>query len=435
MRCVRPLVSAFLTLALTAVAIGDVGDVVEITLRTNDKVHGTVLEETPYKYVIETLISNIAFPKTIAKSDVREIRTIESSARKELEAVRRGEAPADFEDERRMVRRDAASNEGGYVVVPMNGAFGEEVNAGVFRDALERAVDKDAELVIFHLESPGGLLFVLEDIRDVIDDFEDELEVAVYINSDCFSAAAMLAMSMEHFYVGPEARCGAAVGYVQTDTGSFEVDAKFNSAMAAKWRARAEKHNRPGLVVDAMILPESEIYADTSTTPWTLLEREPSDYDVSNDDGTPRYKLIDSNKAILSFTHDEAMSMGIADGSAEGASGVLEFVRIDNPDRVALDGGDFWSNYEKQYNNNVKTADKAIEDFFFASDLADAESTLYGYKSKLRGMAGNLRKAARLAERYDYVEIRLRRQDIAIENLEAVAKRLDAYVDALNRAR
>ena len=136
-------------LAMTAAATsyGGVGDTIELTLRSGETVSGTVVRETKFKYVIETTISGITFEKTVAKSDVKRAEVLEALSEKELEALREAAVP----------NREATSlDTGGYAIVPAKGGIGQELTAGFFEDALERATRDEAELVVFHLESPGG---------------------------------------------------------------------------------------------------------------------------------------------------------------------------------------------------------------------------------------------------------------------------------------
>jgi len=289
-------------------ASAEIGDFVQISLKSGEKITGTILEDTEHKIVLQTRLGNITFSKTIAKSDAKSIKTLEAVADKELDAVRnrqRQETPHEKITRRHDRQRADDDAEGGYVIIPAQGGIGDELTAGFFKSALERAERDGAELVVFHLDSPGGYVYVLNKIRDVLDDYADDIEIAFYIDSKCFSAAAMLSMSVEHMYVGPGARFGAAVGYTWNDSGNAAVDAKFNSALAATWRSYAEQHGRPGILIDAMILPETAVYADTTTTPWRLLSKRPSDFNEAMSGDEPRYRQIDSSRSILSLTYEE----------------------------------------------------------------------------------------------------------------------------------
>ena len=338
-----------LSFAGTSAFAAEVGDLVRVTLKSGKAVTGTVLEETEYKLVLKTSLSGISFEKTYAKSDMDRVETLSADLDQELASLTKG-TPAPSETPR----------SGGYAIVPARGAIGEELTAGFFEDTLERARREETELVIFHLDSPGGLVYVLDQIRDVLDEYDREMEIAFYIDSECFSAAALLSMSAEHMYVGPGARFGAAVGFSWNDSGNAQVDAKFNSALAATWRAHAEKHGRPGILIDAMILPEVEIYADTSSSPWVLTSDKPES-GADEDENESTVVRIDSRRTILSITYEQASDLGAVDGTAPNPAALVREIEIEQPDHVSFDGESHWDAYQKRYRTNTKAVDKAIE--------------------------------------------------------------------------
>jgi len=413
-------------------AAGGVGDFVEITLRDGSTVRGIVLEETDYKFVVETKLAKITFKKTVAKSDAKRVEVITAALDRELDANHNNERPANL-PVRDDARHASETARGGFVVFPVTGAFGEEVSASYFSDALERAQGKGAELVVFHLDSPGGYVSALTKIRAVLDDYEDEMLIAFYVNSECFSAAAMLAMSAEYMYIGSGARFGAAVGYSWNDSGSATVDAKFNSALAATWRSHAEQYGRPGILIDAMILPETEIYADTSESPWRLYPAKPEDMHELRADGEPRFVLVDSSKSILSLTHNEAVNLGVVNGSVGSAREVVDAIGIESPDREVFDGTKHWNQYTRRYRTNIKATDRAIESFVDAASLIEGESTIYGVRSKVRAMIGNLKKASRLAQQYDYVRLHLAGQGISPTDIDRTVTKLNRVLANLNK--
>ena len=315
---------------ITSIALGEPGQWVTIHLNDGRVLSGEVLEETPDMIKINCHLAGITSAMRFAAKDVAEIEREESL---DTDDLKRGDdwRVKKSEDD---LESGKAADRGGYAVIPAVGVIGEDLTTFFFEQTCERAIQSGAELVVYDLESPGGYLHVLWDIRQTLDAFEDEIQIAFYANGDCFSAAAMLCMSSQHFYVGPDAAFGAAVIWQTGEDGQpTAVDAKFAAAEASKWRREAEKRGRPGVVMDALIRQEAEVWADQSTTPWTLFpgRREGGDAELTE---------VDSGRSVLSMTGSEGISLGAADGMADRAEEIAERVGVDRHNHSTMDGKD-----------------------------------------------------------------------------------------------
>lgn len=397
----------------TAVARG-VGDWVDVSLRDGRQFFGQIVEENDFKIVLTVKQGAIAAKMTLARSDIREVRRQNEAAR----TAPTGGAPAAAGEDESEPLASAAPGTGGYIIAPMKGAFGEELTAGLFRAVLQRAVEAKAEAVIFELDSPGGLVSELDKVRDVIDSYEGRLKVAVYVQREAFSAAALLCMSSRHFYVGPGARLGAAVAFQESSTGSKEVDAKFNSAFAARWRALAEKAGRPGILVDAMVLLDRSVYADTSKTPWKLTAREPSG-------GSGSIEEIDGPTTILALTEAQAVNSGAADGSAANARDVVSLLGLSHPERRAIDGDAFSRAYAKAYERNMAVIRRAVEDYNDTSEILGDQQNIRKFEQRLREMRSNLQRIIVLYKKYDYVENYFQTRGQSLEDLDRMLRRIN----------
>lgn len=399
-----------------------VGDWVSVALRDGREFSGQVVEETNFKLILNVKQGTIVAKMTIAKSDIRETKLQKSTA--DVTGADKA-APAKLttpeEDQESMPA--AAPGTGGYIIAPLSGVFGEELTAGFVRAFLQRAVDVKAEAVIFELESPGGMVSELDKIRGVIDEYEPRVKVVFYVKTEAFSAAALLCMSSAHFYVGPGARLGAAVAFHEDSTGSKEVDAKYNSAFAARWRALAEKAGRPGLLVDAMVLLEREVYADTSQTPWKLTAKEPSQ-------GGDDIQQIDDKTSILSLTEGQAVNTGAADGSAPSARALVEKLGLSNPGRRAVDGEAFARAYHKTYERNMVVIRRAVEDYNDTSEVLGDQQNIRKFEQRLREMRGSLQRIIVLYKKYDYVENYFQSRGQSMEDLDRLLRRIN---DALKQ--
>lgn len=397
-----------------------VGDWVGVSLRDGREFFGQVVEENEFKLILNVKQGAISAKMTLARSDIREIRPQSQSVRSAAPENDSGALSSEKESE---TLATAAPGSGGYVVAPLEGVFGEDLTAGLVRAILQRAVDAKAEAVVLELKSAGGAVSELDRVRQTIDSFEGKLKVAIYVPSEAFSAAALLCMSNREFYVAPGARLGAAVAFQESSTGSKEVDAKYNSAFAARWRGLTEKVGRPGLLVDAMVVLERRVYADTSVSPWKLSAREPSS-------GAASVEQIDSETTILSLTEREAVGCGAADGSVATAQEVVEKLGLKNAERRAIDGGSFVRAYRKTYERNMATIRRAVEDYNDTSDILMDLQSIRKFEQKLREMRSGLQRIIALYKKFDYVENYFQSRGQSIEDLDRMLRRLN---DALKQ--
>ncbi len=392
--------------ALCARALAEPGQFVDIYLHDGRHFYGKIVEESADEITIEYYHGSIVMPMTFRAHQVREIVRHEKK-----EGTGDGDAlPGDRSDE---------PDEGGWAVVPIEGTFGQELTAGFFEAAMRRAERDDAEAVVFHIDSPGGMVSELGRIRDELDRHDDR-EIVFYVDEEAFSAAALLCMSSEHFYVGPGARIGAAVAF-RVESGAAEVDAKFTAAFAATWRAHAQRAGRAPAIVDAMIEMEKELWADTRTEPWTVYAEPPAGSGGADDDEGP-FRCIDDRTHVLALDHIQALNIGVADGEAHRPRDVVAKLDLTAPDREAFDGEAFSDRYFRAYRTNMEKAKRAVEDFKAAAAMLEGAQNRAELRNRLREIMANLNRVVRLYERYDYVRNYIDGEGYSMDQFEELVR-------------
>lgn len=391
-------------LGLASAALGTVGDWVQLELRDGRTIEGKVVEETDHKVVIDYYHGSVPVKWTFARSDIKKLTVKEQGGRDDQVEGLKDTKPSSGDEEGR----------GGYAVVPAQGSIGHQLSRQFFAEAIDEALDEGAEVLVFHLESPGGFVQTLKEIRETIDSEAGELEVAFYVDGQCFSAAALLCMSSEHFYVGEGAALGAAVHIKGNESGGVDpVEAKYMAAEASIWRGYAEKHGRPGVLTDAMIMQDVEVWADRSGEPWVLYRQEPSSGGA---------QCIDTKSSILALTHDEAIGTDAADGSARSALEVAR--RLARVDREAFDGAKLAERvHDKQGRmisgivGRVRAAERA--DAELQKRIEDGDLTLTQAKSYCRKRMRLLQAIKRDVESAPYLAFYLRStEDVTAEKIE-----------------
>jgi len=405
-----------------------IGDWVKVTLRDGRSFTGRIVDTDAYKIVLELDIAGIAMTKDFARFDVS---AIESAGDPEGEEDdRRGGRDRDRERDRDADRDRGADEEepagpdsGGYVLVSLDGEIGEEWTGDFVRFVLDRAESNDAEAVILHITSPGGYLEGLERVFEELDEDRD-VEVVAYVDDECFSAAAILAMSCDKFFVGPRATFGAAVIWEREGDSRDAVDAKLAGAQVATWRSRVQDQGRPGVLVDAMALQESELWADKSTTPWTLYASRPGR-------GSSAEQLDDSRR-VLSLTADEAVAMAAADGFARNVKELVDTLDLEEPTRVAWDAASHVRRHQSLVERTLEETWRVIhaheELVANFGEGFDERTTRIDVVREVRKVRAQLKRIQRLSRQHEHVELIINR-DIVDEWIAEMEELIDRIKD------
>ncbi|MBX9736329.1 MAG: hypothetical protein K2X32_05335 [Phycisphaerales bacterium] len=192
-----------------------------------------------------------------------------------------------------------------YLEIPLKGTFGEDFNAAGVHAALKHAKSKSIPHIVFTIDSPGGVVVDANAIAAAMDEFDADF-IYTCVITKAYSASIWVMSRCDNIFFAEGAASGAAVAFsTDTDTGSAKVDAKLNSALASSLGAAAEKRGHPGLIFQAMILPELEVYVITEADgKRKFVGTEPAK-------GT-NFEVLDRQGQILSLTANDAVRIGLA---------------------------------------------------------------------------------------------------------------------------
>src|SRR5690554_53711 len=115
--------------------------------------------------------------------------------------------------------------------------------------ALEEAKQKEADLVIIHMDTYGGAVNDADDIRTMI--LETNIPIHTFIDKDAASAGALIAIASDSIYMAPGSSIGAAT-VVVGGTGEAAPD-KYQSYMRSIMRSTAEAKGRDPRIAEAMV--------------------------------------------------------------------------------------------------------------------------------------------------------------------------------------
>lgn len=131
---------------------------------------------------------------------------------------------------------------------------------------IERALDAEANTLIFEIDSPGGRVDAGFDLANAIADLDPKrVRTIAYIPKNAISAASFIAFGCREIYMHPDATIGDAGVIADTDfDGRFElVPAKALSPVRSKFRGVAEKTGKPPAVAEAMADKDLRVYQVT----------------------------------------------------------------------------------------------------------------------------------------------------------------------------
>ncbi|MDQ3539368.1 MAG: nodulation protein NfeD [Chloroflexota bacterium] len=172
------------------------------------------------------------------------------------------------------------------VVIPIQGVI--EPGIGHFLErSLDDADSRGATAVILDINTPGGRLDTVLEMRDAI--LDSSLRTIAFVNREAFSAGALITIASEEIWIAPGGVFGAATPVLGGET----ADAKTVSAVRSTFRATAETRGRDPLIAEAMVDP-----------------------DVVVPD-------LDSASTLLTLTSDQAMQWQYAEGIASDRSDLL----------------------------------------------------------------------------------------------------------------
>ncbi|MDE6037368.1 MAG: nodulation protein NfeD, partial [Duncaniella sp.] len=174
------------------------------------------------------------------------------------------------------------------------------------REAINEAVTSDASVLLVHLNTYGGSVAHADSIRTAL--MRCPMPVVAFVDNNAASAGALIALACDSVYMRTGASMGAAT-VVNGSDGAAMPD-KYQSYMRAMMRATAESHGHtvPG----------------DSLSSW---RRDPLIAEAMVDPRVIVPGLIDSTR-VLTFTPEEAMKWGYAEGKADSVGDVLDAVGV-----------------------------------------------------------------------------------------------------------
>lgn len=179
------------------------------------------------------------------------------------------------------------------------------------RKAFTEAYKENADKIILHLNTYGGMVIYADSLRSLI--LNSPVPVWAFIDNNAASAGALIAIACNKIYMRKGANIGAAT-VVDGVSGEAMPD-KYQSYMRSMMRATAQSHGKDTMMVGG-----------NQQIRW---KRDPHIAEAMVDERIYIEGVTDSGQ-IVTFTSHEAMQHGFCDGMAENIGQILEKEGISN---------------------------------------------------------------------------------------------------------
>jgi ATP-dependent protease ClpP protease subunit len=259
-------------------------------------------------------------------------------------------------------------------VIPIKGPIMYSPLIEAVEKALDEAMKRRAEVVVFHIDTPGGAVHIGDAVISQIEKIKFAKTVAWVEGTEtngAISCGAYISLSTDLIYMAPGTSIGAAVPFRQGSSGSAEVDEKFQSYFRARFRSLAQKRGHPAAVADAMVdssVSVVQVFLDGQMQLVTEEEAQQMEKDHRTDGKFKRGKTVCPKGKILTLTADEALEFQLAKGKAATMEELMKAMEV--PDYTVVEAGwlpDFVKkeaekrkkNFEKwrtQFNSNWEQA-------------------------------------------------------------------------------
>ncbi len=143
-------------------------------------------------------------------------------------------------------------------IIPLRGMIESGMLFAIDRQ-LERARNAGADVIVLHMNTPGGMLTTTEHLMRMLADLPEDIRTYTYVDKDALSAGAFIAMATDAIYMAPQSRIGASA--LVTPFGDLkEGDMKeksYSASMSLIQSIAAQKGYDPDLI-EAMMRTEFE---------------------------------------------------------------------------------------------------------------------------------------------------------------------------------
>ena len=202
---------------------------------------------------------------------------------------------------------------------------------------VQRALDEDVNLIVFEIESPGGLLVSSMNLAFMIAELEaKQVRTAAWIPREALSGAAIIAMGCDEIYLRRSANIGDAGPIELREGGQFEhVPEKILSLLRNQMKDLAERKGRPPALLMAMADKDLRVFKATNSETGRVTWMTQDEIDDSNGEWIKGPVVPESEEdLLLTLSGTRAHEVGLAQAPVDGIAELKE--RLGLPQDVEL---------------------------------------------------------------------------------------------------
>lgn len=250
-------------------------------------------------------------------------------------------------------------------VIPVKGEINDVLRRSIER-RLEQARARQAKLIVFELDTPGGLVTSALDISSLIKRLPDEgIRTVAWVNDQALSAGALISVATQEILMSSAARIGDCAPIMITPVGGLEQlgeaeRAKAESPILQEFRDSAARNGYDPLLCRAMVSVGVEVWwlENTETgqrkfvTPAEkarLIDEVPPDQrkwrpvetftDPRSGREVPAKNPVDSKDELLTMSAGEAVAYGFARAIVPDLAQLAEQLGLpSSPPRLEING-------------------------------------------------------------------------------------------------
>ncbi len=221
-------------------------------------------------------------------------------------------------------------------VIAIHDTITNIVSEFVIRET-RKAVAEGANLLIYDIDSPGGLLTSSEEIATTIAKLDPATVTTVaWIQHDALSGAALSAMGCDQIVMAPDAKIGD-IGVIQLSTdGAFDrVPEKLVSPLMVTMESLALKKDRPVAVLHAMVDRNLEVFEVAHRDTGRRTFKTQSEIDAADGEWVRGQMVFSSRKGnLLTVNGVQAHELQIAEPPCDSLDELR--LRLGIPDDATL---------------------------------------------------------------------------------------------------
>jgi len=200
-------------------------------------------------------------------------------------------------------------------IIPVHGDIRWPSSAQIIARKIDKAKAGGAEIVIFDMDTPGGVSLAMDAICDAITQDLSGIYTVAYVHPEAFSAGAIISLACNEIVVAPNGVIGDAMPIMFGPQGiqpiPKEERGKIESAARARLRLLTERNGYDQALSEGMITLSMELwlYRNGETGELRIVDVAESD----PDEPWEKLKLVDADHELVTLTGSEAYQIGLAD--------------------------------------------------------------------------------------------------------------------------